>query len=74
MELQREDLEKLYADTFKERHEGEVVKGKVIQRRDDGVIIDLGTKSEGFIPSAEILDRLFKVLEIKYPFLTNREE
>ncbi len=54
MELQREELEKLYADTFKVLHEGAVIKGKVIQRRADGVIVDLGTKSEGFIPIDEL--------------------
>lgn len=63
MELQREDLEKLYADTFKVRHEGEVVKGKVVQRRDDGVIVDLGTKSEGFIPIGEITEEEHKSLK-----------
>lgn len=54
MDLQREDLEKLYADTFKGLHEGAVIKGKVIQSRADGVIVDLGTKTDGFIPLDEL--------------------
>ena len=56
MEMQREDLEKLYASTFKGLREGDVVTGKVIVRRDDGVIVDLGLKSEGFIPHEEMSD------------------
>jgi small subunit ribosomal protein S1 len=54
MELQREELEKLYAETFKGLREGDVIKGKVIQSRADGVIVDLGTKTEGFIPLDEL--------------------
>ena len=53
MELQQEDLEKFYADSFKGLREGEVVNGKVLQIRQDGIIVDIGTKCEGFIPAAE---------------------
>ncbi|HDH49882.1 MAG TPA: S1 RNA-binding domain-containing protein, partial [Nitrospirae bacterium] len=52
MELQQEDLEKFYADSFKGLREGEVVNGKVLQIRQDGIIVDIGTKCEGFIPAA----------------------
>lgn len=53
MELQQEDLEKFYADSFKGLKEGEVVNGKVVQIRQDGIIVDVGMKCEGFIPAAE---------------------
>lgn len=57
MELQKEDLEKLYADTFKGLDEGTVVKGRVLEVKQDGVIIDVGYKREGFIPRSELLER-----------------
>jgi small subunit ribosomal protein S1 len=54
MEPQREELEKLYADTFKGIQTGEIIKGSVIQIKQDGVIVDIGTKCEGFIPLNEL--------------------
>lgn len=55
MESQKEDLEKLYADTFKGLQEKEIVQGMVMQVREDGVIVDLGSKCEGFIPLNELV-------------------
>ena len=54
MELQREDLEKLYADTFRGLQEGAILKGKVLQIKQEGIIVDIGTKCEGFIPAGEL--------------------
>lgn len=54
MELQREELEKLYADTFKGIQTGKIIKGKVIQVKEEGVIVDIGAKSEGFISAVEL--------------------
>ncbi|MCX7793390.1 MAG: 30S ribosomal protein S1 [Thermodesulfovibrionales bacterium] len=34
--------------------EGEIVKGRVIAKRQDGIIVDIGYKSEGFIPQADV--------------------
>lgn len=56
MELQRGELEKLYARTFKGLQEDTIVDGRVIQVREDGVIIDLGYKCEGFIPIGELME------------------
>lgn len=53
MEPQQEELEKLYADSFKGLQEGEVINGRIVQVRQDGVIVDIGTKCEGFIPAVE---------------------
>ncbi len=44
------DLEKFYADTFKGLKSGDIVQGTVLQVKPDGVIVDVGAKSEGFIP------------------------
>ncbi len=47
-------FEELLEGDFHTIQEGEVVKGKVIAKRQDGIIIDIGYKSEGFIPQEEI--------------------
>lgn len=49
------DLEKFYADTFKGLKSGEIVTGMVLQVKPDGVIVDVGAKSEGFIPSKNLV-------------------
>ncbi len=53
MELKNEELEKLYAETFHSIKEGTILKGKVVAVRHDGVIVDIGFKSEGFVPIEE---------------------
>jgi small subunit ribosomal protein S1 len=56
MEIQMNDLEKFYADSFKGLKVGEITKGKVIQVKTDGVIVDVGSKCEGFVPLHELSD------------------
>ncbi len=56
METQMNDLEKLYANTFKGLKERAIVKGNVLQVKPDGIIVDVGTKCEGFIPLGELLE------------------
>jgi small subunit ribosomal protein S1 len=56
MELERDELEKLYADTFRGLEEGTIIKGKVIQIQSDGVMVDIGYKCEGFIPGSEFTE------------------
>ncbi len=53
MELKNDEMEKLYAETFHSIEEGTILKGKVVSVRQDGVIVDIGYKSEGFIPIDE---------------------
>lgn len=53
VEIQNNEMEKLYAETFHSIEEGNIMKGKVIAIRQDGVIVDIGYKSEGFIPIDE---------------------
>lgn len=36
--------------------QGEVVTGKVVGKRDDGIIVDIGFKAEGFVPKNEFPD------------------
>jgi small subunit ribosomal protein S1 len=63
MELQNEELEKIYAETFKGYQEGAILKGKVLQVRQDGVIVDIGTKCEGFVPAVEFSTEEFNGLK-----------
>jgi small subunit ribosomal protein S1 len=62
MELQMNDLEKFYADSFRGLKAGAITKGKVIQVKPEGVIVDVGSKCEGLVPLSELveneLDRL----------------
>lgn len=53
MELKNNELERLYAETFHRIEEGSILKGRVIAVKQDGVIVNIGYKSEGFIPVEE---------------------
>lgn len=53
METKNNEMEKLYAETFHSIQEGTILKGKVLALKQDGVIVDIGYKSEGFIPIGE---------------------
>ncbi len=54
-EINQENLQKQLEDalTIKELHKGDIVKGMVVQVRDDEVLVDVGGKSEGVIPLRE---------------------
>jgi small subunit ribosomal protein S1 len=46
-------LETLYADTFKNFKEGQIVKGRIVNIGSKGVLVDIGFKSEGLISPEE---------------------
>jgi small subunit ribosomal protein S1 len=46
----------MYADTLKDFTEGSIVPGKILEVRDNDVLVDIGYKSEGMIPRAEFKD------------------
>ncbi len=52
-EEEYKQLEEMYDSTLNRISEGEIIKGKIINIREDIVAIDIGFKSEGFIPRAE---------------------
>jgi small subunit ribosomal protein S1 len=56
MEIEMNELEKLYADSFKGLRAGSITRGKVVQVKSDGIIVDVGSKSEGFCPLRELAD------------------
>ncbi len=56
-EKEKTSMMELYTATMPDLHEGEIVKGKIIGVNDQEVIVDIGFKSEGFVPLTEFLDR-----------------
>ena len=56
MVSEKEELENLYAKTFKELEEGSIVCGKIVQVQDDGIMVDVGYKNEGFIKKDEFTE------------------
>ena len=55
-EISNEELARLYDETLAETKEGSVVKGVIIDIKPDEVLVDIGYKSEGAIPSYEFKD------------------
>lgn len=46
-----------YEESFRELKRGEFLTGKIIQINDDGVMVDIGHKTEGFIPLNQLTHR-----------------
>lgn len=53
IDLDHESLLEAYDETLKDFEEGEIVKGTVIMVDRDEVLVDVGYKSEGYIPISE---------------------
>jgi len=51
---ERERLESIYDDTLKSIGEGEVIDGSVVSISNREVVVNIGFKSDGVIPSAEV--------------------
>lgn len=63
MEPDNNEMERLYAETFRQIEEGTIFQGRVVSVRNDGVLIDIGYKSEGFIPAEEFTPGEFMSLK-----------
>ena len=50
------EFAEMFHDSLKQIKVGEVVKGVVVQVTQDFVLVDVGYKSEGCIPSSEFID------------------
>src|SRR3990172_7849035 len=59
-----ENLEQLYAESFKNLQEGSLVNGVVIALCADGIMVDIGYKSEGIIPRSEFSEGELKGLKV----------
>ncbi len=46
-----------YEESFKELKRGEFMTGKVIQINEDGAMVDIGYKTEGFVPTNQLTHR-----------------
>jgi len=53
---ERAKMAKMYEDTLKDFAVGSIIPGKILEVRGDGVLVDIGYKSEGMIPSGEFAD------------------
>ncbi len=53
MEIRNDELEKLYAESFQGIEVGSIHVGKIVSVKPDGVIVDVGFKSEGVIRGSE---------------------
>lgn len=47
------ELSKLYAESFRDIKEGEIIQGKIVSLSGDNVVVDVGFKSDGTIPKSE---------------------
>lgn len=54
-ELAAASMESLFGENVQNYNEGEVVQGKVMEISDDRVLVDIGYKSEGVVPTSEFL-------------------
>ena len=53
MSTEKSLMEELYASTLRDIKEGEVTKGTIAAINQKEVIVDIGFKSEGFVPIEE---------------------
>ncbi len=63
MEIKNNEMEKLYAETFHCIEEGAMLSGKVLAVKPDGVIVDIGYKSEGFVRIEEFTEEELRSLK-----------
>ena len=55
-DTERAQMSRMYEETLKTFVEGSIVPGKVLEVRGDGVLVDIGYKSEGMIHASEFAD------------------
>lgn len=53
------DIESLYTESLLRIERGVIIKGKVIAVKSEGVVVDIGYKSEGFVPFSEFSENEF---------------
>jgi len=50
------DFKELFEQSLNQLQYGDIAKGKVVQIKDDRVMVDVGWKTEGYIPAGELKD------------------
>ncbi len=73
-QIERAEQEQLYAETYKNIEEGSVLEGTVLSIDEDKILVDIGYKSEGVIPSDEFKPEEFAKLEVGGSVLVYLEE
>ncbi len=63
-ELDREALAALYEETFRNLQEGTITEGRVVALTMDKVVVDIGFKSEGMIPSDQFSSEELQNLKV----------
>jgi small subunit ribosomal protein S1 len=63
-ELDRETLAALYEETFRNLQEGTITEGRVVALTMDKVVVDIGFKSEGMIPSDQFSSEELQNLKV----------
>ena len=56
VDAERDQMSRMYEETLKTFTEGSIIPGKVLEVRGDGVLVDIGYKSEGMIHASEFAD------------------
>lgn len=81
LENSRSEFERLLSETFNYKFEqGDIITGNVVRIERDGVLVDVGGKSEGFVPFKEIsnipIDNIEDVIKVgdRMEFYILREE
>jgi len=68
------EMELMYAETFKELEEGSILEGSVVAIQAEGVVVDIGYKSEGIVPREEFVPEELSALKVGDRFLVYLEE
>jgi small subunit ribosomal protein S1 len=63
-QLDRDALAALYEETFRNLEEGTITEGRVVALTKDKVIVDIGYKSEGMIPTDQFSSEELQNLKI----------
>ena len=63
-ELDRSTLEALYEETFRNFEEGTIIDGAVVAIAKEKIVVDIGYKSEGMIPTDQFSSEDLKTLKI----------
>lgn len=68
------EIELMYAETFRQLEEGSIVEGSVVAVQPEGVVVDVGYKSEGIVPREEFSPEELNALKVGDRFLVYLEE
>ena len=72
-----EEMQRLYDETFKRVEEGGIVKGQVVTIEPNGVVVDIGYKSEGTVPMEEFSPKELQSIkpgDVIEVFIEDRED